>query len=35
MTVRDFVRALAILVVSLTFAAGCNLLASDQDQAIK
>jgi hypothetical protein len=35
MTVRDFVRALAILVVSLTFAAGCNLLASDQDQAIE
>lgn len=35
MTVRDFVRALAILVVSLTFAAGCNQLASDQDQALE
>src|SRR5215216_6394911 len=34
-TVRGCVRVLAVLMLSLTFAAGCNLLASDQDQTLK
>ncbi len=35
MTVWGLLGVLAVLMLSLTFAAGCNLLASDQDQALK
>jgi hypothetical protein len=35
MTVRGLLGVLAVLMLSLTFAAGCNLLASDQDQALE
>lgn len=35
MTARGLLEVLAVLMLSLTFAAGCSLLASDQDQALE